>query len=145
MNEECIKATGSLNTILWISVRKPERSIFTVCIVLCHDLWHSGPPKQEEIINQSNCSHWFHLITAICFGPYLGPSSGSFIKYVSCYWNILIWSISVLIIMIIIMHVIVNKNTFFLILKLFSSLQCKFLLSSRNVCGVCCCVYLEVK
>jgi hypothetical protein len=42
-------------------------------------------------INQSNCLQWFELITATCFGPHLGPSSGSFIKYVSCYWNIQIW------------------------------------------------------
>jgi hypothetical protein len=42
-------------------------------------------------INQSNCLHWFSLITATCFDPHLGPSSGNFVKYVLCYWNILIW------------------------------------------------------
>jgi hypothetical protein len=41
--------------------------------------------------NKLNCLHWLYLITATCFGPYLGPSSNSFIKYVSRYWNILIW------------------------------------------------------
>jgi hypothetical protein len=42
-------------------------------------------------INRSNCSHWFYLIVATCFGPHLGPSSGSLIKYFSCYWTVIIW------------------------------------------------------
>jgi hypothetical protein len=42
-------------------------------------------------LNQQNCSHWIYLITATCLDPYLVPSSGSFITYVSGYWNILIW------------------------------------------------------
>jgi hypothetical protein len=42
-------------------------------------------------INKSNVSNWFYLIVATCFGPHLGPSSGSLIKYVSCYWTVLIW------------------------------------------------------
>jgi hypothetical protein len=42
-------------------------------------------------VNQSNYSHWFYLIFATCFGPHLGPSSGSLIKYVSCYGTVLIW------------------------------------------------------
>jgi hypothetical protein len=41
-------------------------------------------------INQSNCSHWFYLIVATCFGQHLGPSSGNLVKYVSCYWTVLI-------------------------------------------------------
>jgi hypothetical protein len=41
-------------------------------------------------INHSNCSNWFYLILNTCFGPHLGPSSGSLIEYVSCYWTVLI-------------------------------------------------------
>lgn len=37
------------------------------------------------------CSHRLYLITAICFSPYFGPSSSSFIKYICHYWNILMW------------------------------------------------------
>jgi hypothetical protein len=60
--------------------------------VMCRDLWYSDRQHNKYFkINQSNCLHWFYLITATCFGPYFGPSSGSFIKYISCYWNILIW------------------------------------------------------
>jgi hypothetical protein len=54
--------------------------------------WYSGRQHNKYFkINQSNCLHWFYLITATRFGPYFGPSLGSFIKYVSLYWNILIW------------------------------------------------------
>jgi hypothetical protein len=42
-------------------------------------------------INQASCLHCFCLITATCFGPYFETSSGSFIKHISCYWNISIW------------------------------------------------------
>jgi hypothetical protein len=39
-------------------------------------------------LNQPNCSHWFYSIVATCFDPHMGPSSGSIIKYVSCYWTV---------------------------------------------------------
>jgi hypothetical protein len=45
-------------------------------------------PTQKIFQNKSNCFYWFYVITAICFGPHWRPSSGSFIKYVSRYWNI---------------------------------------------------------
>jgi hypothetical protein len=41
-------------------------------------------------MSKSNCSRWFYLIITTYFGPYLGPSSGSLFKHVSCYWNVLI-------------------------------------------------------
>jgi hypothetical protein len=69
-----------------------------------------SPSAQQWKINQSNCLRWFHLITAICFGPYLGPPSGIFIKYVSRYWNIAIYCRPrVVLIIIIITHVIIIK------------------------------------
>jgi hypothetical protein len=54
--------------------------------------WYSSRQQNKYFkINQSKCSYEFYLITAMCFGPYFGPSSGSFIKYVLHYWNIPIW------------------------------------------------------
>jgi hypothetical protein len=49
----------------------------------------------ELIVNTTNATkcepikchylQWLYLIAATCFGPCLGPSSGSLFKYVSCY------------------------------------------------------------
>jgi hypothetical protein len=43
------------------------------------------PSAQQIKINQSNCSHYFYLMVAVCFGPHMGPSSNSLVKYVSTY------------------------------------------------------------
>jgi hypothetical protein len=54
--------------------------------VVYHDWWYWAVNTTIEIkINKFNCSHWFYLIVATCFGPHLGPSSGSLIKYVTCH------------------------------------------------------------
>jgi hypothetical protein len=54
--------------------------VFSLLWYVCRQ--HNGYFK----INRSTCLHWFYLITATCVGPYFGLSTGSFIKYVSCYW-----------------------------------------------------------
>jgi hypothetical protein len=54
--------------------------------VVCRNLLDFAVKITIKIkINQSNCSHWFYLTVATCFGPHMGPSSGSPIKYVSFY------------------------------------------------------------
>jgi hypothetical protein len=63
-------------------------SLFSSCCVSW--LWYLAVNVTIKI-NRPNCSEWFYLIVAISFGPRLGPSSGSFTKYVSCYWAVLIW------------------------------------------------------
>jgi hypothetical protein len=66
--------------------------IYCLQPVVCHDLWHSGCQHNKYFkTKEHNSLHWFYLVTAKCFCPYFGRSSGSFIKYISHYWNILIW------------------------------------------------------
>jgi hypothetical protein len=69
-------------------IQKLTRGISRLCGLSCSGCQHNKYFK----IDQSSLLHWFYLLTATCFGPYFGPSSGSFIKYVSRYWNILIYS-----------------------------------------------------
>jgi hypothetical protein len=49
---------------------------------------------------------WFYLLAVTCFGPYLEPSAGSHIKYASCYWNILIWILLLIIIYCVILYIL---------------------------------------
>jgi hypothetical protein len=40
--------------------------------VVYHGLWYSDRQRNKYYtINQSSCLHWFYLIIATCFGPYL--------------------------------------------------------------------------
>jgi hypothetical protein len=62
-----------------------DEEISTVFILLCIMICGILAVNTTTKINQSNCLRWFYLITSTCFGPHLGSSSGSFIKYVSYY------------------------------------------------------------
>jgi hypothetical protein len=71
-------------------IQKSKDRLHCLHPVVYHDWWYLAVNTTIKI-NQSNCSHWFYLIAATCLGPHLGPSLGSLIKYVSCYWTVLIW------------------------------------------------------
>jgi hypothetical protein len=75
--------------------------IFTVFALLCVMIFGILAVNTAIKINQPNCLYWLYLITATYFGPHLGPSSGSLIKYVSCYSNMLLYK-SILVLNIII-------------------------------------------
>jgi hypothetical protein len=118
--------------LVWVALLSLTFFMYLYCLhpVVCHDLQCCGHRHNKYFkINQSGCLHWFYLITSKCFRPYFESPSGSFIKYISRYWNILIW-----------IHIIVNHynhhNTchyyqnckkIFKFLKILSSL-CKILL-----------------
>jgi hypothetical protein len=74
--------------IQWRSVQLYSSYLHCLHPVLYHYWWYLAVNTTIKI-NQSNYSHWFYLIVATCFGPHLGQSSGSLIKYVSCYWTVL--------------------------------------------------------
>jgi hypothetical protein len=73
--------------------RKLEGCVYIVARLKIKNWWYLAVNTRIKTIKikQSNCSNWFCLIVAACFGPQLGTSSGSHIKYVSCYWTVLIW------------------------------------------------------
>jgi hypothetical protein len=129
----------------------------TKCNIL---LWYSGRQHYKYLrINQSNCLHWFYLISATCFGPYFGKPSGSFTKDISCYWLFLIWMYFVCMyiageglkrpqhrdhpwsILVVIIIIIITKiaKIYFKFFKILTSLRRKFL---RLFSGVCWCVFI---
>jgi hypothetical protein len=66
--------------------------LYLYCLhpVLYHDLWYNGSQHN----NKNKTIELFTLVlfnNCYMFRSTVGPSSGIFIKYVSCYWNILIW------------------------------------------------------
>jgi hypothetical protein len=73
-------------------VRYSHPSVCNKCETAQVNWWYLTVNTTIKIkTNQSNCSHWLYLIVAKCFGPHLGPYSGSLVNYVSCYWIVLIW------------------------------------------------------
>jgi hypothetical protein len=69
----------------------PLKFYYFLMTHVASDWWYSTVNTTIKIkINQSNCSHCFYLIVAACFGPHMGLSSGSLIKYVLCYLTDLI-------------------------------------------------------
>jgi hypothetical protein len=55
---------------------------------------HCLHPVDRQHNNKNKLIELLTLVlrVATCFGPHSGPSSGSLIKYVSCYWTVLIWT-----------------------------------------------------
>jgi hypothetical protein len=90
--DEFIWYVKRLRTLVHPSTHAPYQATPVYIIHNTMGFFHSGRQHNKYFkTNQSGCLRWFYLITATCFGPYFGPSSGSFIKYVSRYWNIFIW------------------------------------------------------
>jgi hypothetical protein len=59
-------------------------SFFIVCILLCVIVWLSKPSTQQicQKLNQCNITvlHWFYLVTAACFDPYLDHRQAVFLN-----------------------------------------------------------------
>jgi hypothetical protein len=109
-----------------------ESSLFESC---CESwLWYLAINTTIKIkINQSNCSHWFYLIVAMCFSPHSGPSSGSLVKSVSCYWTVEMWIHFSATYHNHIMHATVTKLQKCSNFKMFKNLDLFEILSSLNV------------
>jgi hypothetical protein len=90
----CSKSNLRMKEIRTVRWRVVSTKVNLHCLhpIVYYDWWYLAVNTTIEIrINQSKCSHWFYLIVATCFGPHMGPSSGSLSKYFSCYWTALIW------------------------------------------------------
>jgi hypothetical protein len=63
--------------------------IYCVHAVMWYTWWLDRQHNKYFKYKPTKCCylHWLYLVTATCLGPYWG----SLIKYISCYWNILIW------------------------------------------------------
>jgi hypothetical protein len=74
---ECLAFLGSLCNIVLSLL---------FAIMFCVMMWLFWPSTQQmfQKLYQSTVLHWFYLVTATCFDPYL-DHHGSILKYVTCY------------------------------------------------------------